>query len=88
MARFQIATPILFVPPNPAKTYDAVQPSPMPSFGNFFVQYFAGTQYDLKAPKANSFLQGMRRCFESNPANPVDQCQYYIEGFKRTAVAN
>ena len=48
MARFQIATPILFAPPNPEKVHDYRAPnSQIPSFGSFFAAYFGGHSYNL-----------------------------------------
>ena len=89
MIRFQLATPYFFAPVNPEKTVGSVaQQAASDSFGSFFVQYFAGTSYNLNAPRAATFLRGMRRCFENNQENPVSKCQYYINGFQRTAVAN
>ena len=90
MARFQIATPILFAPPNPEKVHDYRAPdSQIPSFGSFFAAYFGGHSYNLASQKASQMLEGMKKCYERNQkSDPVEKCAYYIHGFQRHAIAN
>ena len=86
LARFAIATPILFVPPNPFKTVGSMeQESSMPTFSDFFDAYFGGCTFSMEHPSAGKMLEGMRSCYTNNQANAVDACQYYINGFKRFA---
>ena len=88
IARFGIMTPILFVPPNPMKVaeYQATCPA-VPTFTDFFEAYFGGAALDMARPNAAPMLNNLKRCYESHQANPVDACQYYINGFKRAALA-
>lgn len=89
MARFQINSPYLFSPPNPAKVPGAPsQLASCPTFANFFQSYFGNAQYNLSSPKAGKFLEGLKKCFENNSQNPADACTYYINGFKRAAATN
>ena len=77
MARFQINTPILFAPPNPIKVwgYNATQTASLPTFGNFFNQFFGGSRFNIGAPNAGKMLEGMKRCYENNKtSNPVEAC--------------
>ena len=86
MAKFAIATPILFVPPNPFKTVGYVeQEQVVPTFSDFFDAYFGGQTLSMEHPAAGKMLGNMRQCYMNNKSNPVDACQYYINGFKRVA---
>ena len=86
LARFAIMTPLLFVPPNPLKSVGAEQTCPvLPTFSDFFEAYFGGASIDMSAPQSGSMLENMKRCYENHKANPVDACQYYINGFRRVA---
>ena len=87
--KFQINTPVLFSPPNPAKMPGAAAScAAVPSFGSFFSAYFGGATYNLGDNKCGKMLEGMKRCYESNKADdPVSHCSYYIDGFKRMACA-
>ena len=89
MKKFQIATPVLFTPPNPANVAGAVAASStVPSFANFFSSYFGGATYNLGDSRCGKMLEGMKRCYENNSENPVGQCAYYIDGFKRMACSH
>ncbi len=86
MAKFAIATPILFVPPNPFKTVGYVaEEQKIPTFSDFFDAYFGGATLNMEHPSAGKMLGGMRQCYQNNQSNPVDACSYYINGFKRMA---
>ena len=91
MKKFQIMTPVLFAPPNPDKTVGSGAINcgfGTPSFAQFFTAYFGGATYNLGDAKCGKMLEGMKRCYENNSssgADPVGQCTYYIDGFRRMA---
>ena len=89
MKRFQIQTPYLFAPPNPAKTVDANCASPsFPSFGSFFSSYFGGSTYKFAEGNCQKMLTNLKKCYEtstSSGSNPESSCAFYIDGFKRMA---
>ena len=88
MKRFQINTPVLFSPPNPSKVAGgAVAVATMPTFNAFFQSYFGSAPTNLKNPACTSFLSGMKKCFENNPASANASCAYYVDGFKRMSCA-
>ncbi len=85
MKRFQIMSPILFAPPNPAKVVGAVvAASTVPTFSTFFSTYFGSANYNSDNTACGKMMASLRRCYESNAAaNPLAACQYYVDGFKR-----
>ena len=85
MKRFQIMSPILFAPPNPAKVVGAVVgASTVPTFSTFFSTYFGSANYNSDNTACGKMMASLRRCYESNAAaNPLAACQYYVDGFKR-----
>jgi hypothetical protein len=88
MKRFQIMSPILFAPPNPAKVVGAAAAfaatSTVPTFSTFFSTYFGSASYNSDNTACGKMMAGLRRCYESNAAaNPLAACQYYVDGFKR-----
>ena len=87
--RFQINTPFLFAPPNPAKVPGAVMTAAaIPSFGAFFSSYFGGSTYRMSDTRCGKMLENMKRCYETSQArddNPQESCAYYIDGFRRMA---
>ena len=86
MARFGIQTPVLFVPPNPFKTVDSVsENNGIPTFSDFFDAYFGQTSMSMENPAAGKMLAGMRQCYDNNKQDPINSCQYYINGFRRLA---
>ena len=91
MKRFQINTPALFTPPNPAKVAGAQTAAPaIPSFGAFFSSYFGGATYQLSDSKCGKMLENMKKCYETSAAraaDPTASCAFYIDGFKRLACA-
>ena len=84
MKRFGINDCTLFVPPNPAAFVSimgigaGVEQTQVPAFGDFFATYFAGKSYNVSDSKSNAMMEGMKKCFENNKEEPVEQCQYYI----------
>ena len=61
----------------------------VPSFGDFFATYFAGKSFNVTNPKCTSMLEGMKKCYENHEkADPVEACQYYIQGFERFSCGN
>ena len=92
MKRFELNDATAFLPPRPtawAQNLAAGIQQPMaPSFGYFFATYFAGKSWNAANPKCSLFMEGMKKCWENNSEDPIDQCQYYIQGFERTACAN
>ena len=87
MKRFNINTPILFAPPNPDKMVGAVrQESSLPSFADFFQSYFGGSTIQVSNASCGRMMENMKRCYENHAdKDPVDTCQYYIQGFERMA---
>ena len=89
MKRFQISTPYLFAPPNPAKVAGAVVAAPaFPSFGTFFSSYFGGSTYKFAEGNCQKMLSSLKKCYEtsvSGGSNPEKSCAFYIDGFKRMA---
>mmetsp|Transcript_41949 Transcript_41949/g.30207 ORF Transcript_41949/g.30207 Transcript_41949/m.30207 type:complete len:92 (-) Transcript_41949:91-366(-) len=86
MKRFNITTPVLFAPPNPAKTVGSIAAaSTVPTFSAFFSSYFVGQSYDVSNPDCGKMLEGMKKCYENHQksGNPHEACQYYVDGFKR-----
>ena len=90
MKRFQINTPVAFLPPNPFKLPTFVAgASTVPSFGAFFSAYFGGSTYQMSNPKCGKMLENMKKCYETNQTgNPEQACAYYIDGFKRLACSS
>ena len=89
MKRFQISTPFLFAPPNPAKVPGiAAGAAAIPSFGAFFSSYFGGSSYRMSDTRCGKMLENMKRCYESSQSrndDPQVSCAYYIDGFRRMA---
>ena len=89
MKRFQINTPFLFSPPNPAKVIGATTAvASVPTFGAFFSSYFGGSTYRLSDSKCGKMLENMKRCYENSQSrseDPSDSCAYYVDGFRRLA---
>ena len=89
MKRFQITTPFLFAPPNPAKVMGATAGAvACPSFGSFFSAYFGGSTYKMSDSKCGKMLENMKKCYETSSSrseDPSASCAYYIDGFKRMA---
>ena len=91
MKRFNIQQSFLFAPPRPNAWANALTMSmgpvvaaAAPSFGDFFATYFAGRSFNVTEPKCSSMLEGMKRCYENHTSkDPVEACQYYINGFSR-----
>lgn len=89
LKRFQIETPVLFMPPNPVKNADYVSPAPaVPNFANFFASYFGNASYNLSNPQCSKMLTNLKQCYETNPESADQSCAYYVNGFKRMACAN
>ena len=92
MKRFSLNDSTLFVPPNPLVWASALavagNASQNQSFGDFFYSYFGGRSYSSN-PKANTMLEGMKRCWENHASkDPQAACQYYIQGFERLAYSS
>ena len=95
MKRFKIFDPALFVPPRPTAWANylagmagaaVVAEASYPSFSDFFATYFAGRSFEVAAPKCSTMLEGMKKCYENHASqDPVQSCQYYIQGFERFA---
>ena len=86
MKRFNIATPVLFAPPNPSKVAGAAVMAPMvPSFASFFGAYFGNSSYNLGDSKCGKVLENMKRCYENNQENAHSACSFYVDGFRRMA---
>ena len=90
MKRFELNDATAFLPPRPtafAQNMAAgmIAAPQIPAFGDFFATYFAGKSFNVTNPKCTSMLEGMKSCYENNTEDPVDQCQYYIQGFERLA---
>ena len=88
MKRFEINDSTAFVPPRPDVHGGASQSAAAspPGFGDFFASYFIGRSFNVSDPKCNTFMEGMKRCYENNTSsNPVGTCQHYIQGFERMA---
>ena len=90
MKRFQIMSPILFAPPNPAKVAGvATAVATVPTFSSFFSTYFGSANYNSDNTACGKMMAGLRRCYETNAgANPLSACQYYVDGFKRLHCSN
>lgn len=91
LKRFQMNTPFLFAPPNPAKIIGAsAGAASIPTFGSFFSSYFGGSTYRLSDSRCGKMLENMKRCYESSQGrseDPSASCAYYIDGFRRMACA-
>ena len=89
LKRFQMNTPFLFAPPNPAAVMGAsVAAASVPTFGSFFTAYFGGSTYQLSDSKCGKMLENMKKCYESSTArseDPTASCAYYVDGFRRLA---
>ena len=89
MKRFQINTPVAFLPPDPTKGPNAIAAAAaLPSFGAFFSAYFGGSTYQMSSPKCGKMLEGMKKCYENSTGNgsdPEKSCAYFLDGFKRMA---
>ena len=90
MKRFELNDATFFAPPRPdawaQNIVAGIAGASMPSFGDFFGTYFAGRSFNVTNPKCSQMLEGMKKCYENNDqADPVSQCQYYIQGFERLA---
>ena len=93
MKRFQLGDPSFFAPPRPTAWAQNIAAgmavSAVPSFGDFFATYFAGKSFNVTNPKCSSMLEGMKKCYENHEkADPVEACQYYIQGFERFSCGN
>ena len=93
MKRFNLCDSTLFVPPRPNVwvnpiafgAFAAAAPQ-VPSFGDFFATYFAGRSFNVAEPKCTRMLEGLKRCYENHAEkDPVNTCQYYMQGFERMA---
>ena len=89
LKRFQINTPFLFAPPNPAKVMGASAAAmSVPTFGAFFSSYFGGATYRLSDSRCGKMLENIKRCYENSTSrqdDPEASCAYYIDGFRRLA---
>ena len=93
MKRFNIQDCTLFAPPRPNASATAMALGMFstaavqtPAFGDFFASYFAGRSFNVSDQKCSQVLEGMKKCYENHSsANPVEACQYYIQGFERFA---
>ena len=96
MKRFNIQDCTLFSPPRPNAWVTAMSLGMLstaavqtPSFGDFFSTYFAGKSFNVSDNKCSQVLESMKRCYENHQSgNPVDSCQYYIQGFERLSCGN
>ena len=90
LKRFQINTPVLFIPPNPAKMVNfTTGAAGVPSFANFFKSYFGNSSYNLgDSGNCSKMLTNMKNCYEANTPNADQACSYYIDGFRRMACSN
>lgn len=68
MKRFAINDSTAFIPPRPdvAAGVASVAAAPTPSFGDFFASYFIGRSFNVSDPKCNTFMEGMKRCYENH----------------------
>ena len=93
MKRFGLNDSTFFIPPRPSAWASMMGVGAMgtvasgiPSFDDFFSTYFAGRSFNVTEPKCNTMLEGMKKCYENHAEkNPVNTCQYYIQGFERFA---
>ena len=94
MKRFNLCDSTLFAPPRPNAwanafpncTFGLGAAPQIPAFGDFFATYFAGRSFNVAEPKCTQMMEGMKRCYENHAdKDPVDTCQYYIQGFERMA---
>ena len=89
LKRFQINTPFLFAPPNPAKVMGAgALAGSCPSFSSFFAAYFGASTYQMADTRCGKMLENMKKCYEgsqSRSENPEATCAYYVDGFRRMA---
>ena len=87
LKRFQMNTPFLFTPPNPAAVAGATATAAsIPTFGSFFSSYFGGSTYRLSDGRCGKMLENMKRCYESAASredDPQTSCAFYIDGFRR-----
>ena len=93
MKRFGINDSTFFNPPRPgawvnAPGLGAVTAASFPSFGEFFGAYFQGKSFNTTDPKCAVMVEGMKKCYENNSKDPINQCQYYISGFERMSCGN
>ena len=67
MKRFEINDSTVFVPPRPDVANGLyASASPAPTYLDFFASYFAGRSLNSSDPKCNTFMMGMKNCFENN----------------------
>ena len=86
MKRFEINDSTVFVPPRPdvANGAYATEAVAAPSYLDFFSTYFAGRSLNSSDPKCNTFMMGMKSCFENNSkTDPVNSCAFYINSVER-----
>ena len=92
MKFFGLNDSALFVPPRPEAVASAagigagVQKPSYPEFGDFFASYFSGRSFNVAEGRCSTMLEGMKRCYENHATkDPVNSCNYYIQGFERFA---
>ena len=87
MKRFEINDSTAFVPPRPDVANGATfTAAPAPTYFDFFSTYFAGRSLNSSDPKCNTFMMGMKACFENNAnSDPVNSCAFYINSVDRLA---
>ena len=67
MKRFEINDSTVFVPPRPdVAPGSGSAAGPAPEFGDFFASYFMGRSFNVSDPKCNTFMEGMKRCYENH----------------------
>ena len=96
MKKFGLNDSTLFVPPRPSAWAammgvgaTAAAATQTPSFAEFFSSYFGGRRYNVSDGKCNTMMEGMKKCYENHASkDPVNTCQYYIQGFERMACGN
>ena len=93
MKRFNIPDASLFAPARPNALVTgagvaAATAAAVPSFGEFFSSYFGRRSFNVSQGKCSQVMEGLKRCYENNQSNdPVEACQYYIQGFERMSCA-
>ena len=75
MKFFAINDSTAFLPPRPtALAGVSAAAASFPAFADFFRSYFAGASMNTSDPKASVMLEGMKKCYENNTKNPINQC--------------